>query len=171
MTPVQTVVRLRASDSAPPAAVMQDLNQIFLQIMGRARYVTLFYGRLNLKKKLLEYTNAGHEPPFLFRARTGEVIWLDKGGLVLGLLPEARYESATVALEPGDLLVLYTDGVSDTENERGEAFTRRRLPGLVASLAGPSAAEVVEAIHRAGAEFRGSRPLQDDTTVIVLRLL
>ena len=119
----------------------------------------------------LPYTNAGHEPPFLFRPRTGEVIWLDKGGLVLGLLPEAQYESATLAVEPGDLLVLYTDGVSDTENEGGEAFTRRRLPGLVASLGPRSAAEVVEAIHRAVAEFRRSCPQGDDTTVIVLRLL
>jgi len=171
MTPVQAVLRLRAPDSAPPAEVMQDLNQIFLQIMGRARYVTLFYGRLHPQKRWLEYANAGHEPPFLFRPRTGQVLWLNKGGLVLGLMPEVRYESGAVALEAGDLLVLYTDGVSDAENERGEAFTRRRLPGLVATLERRSAVEVVEAIHRAVAEFRGPRPQEDDTTVIVLRLL
>ena len=118
----------------------------------------------------MTYTNAGHDHPVVFR-RGGEHVVLDRGGLVAGVDEQARFEEGEVVLEPGDRVLLYTDGVTEAMSRGGEFFGRQRLVGLVEALKPElSARELVERIlHEVRAFLQSDEP-QDDMTVMVLRV-
>jgi sigma-B regulation protein RsbU (phosphoserine phosphatase) len=115
-----------------------------------------------------EYTSAGHNPPLLVRAAGGYEA-LGGGGVILGILPGAKYESKRVRLAKGDVLVMFSDGVTEAPNPQGEEYGEARLANLVAELAAQPAAEIVEAIHKSVHEFSEGAPPSDDITVVVAR--
>ena len=116
----------------------------------------------------LVYTNAGHNPPVLVR-KAGGFDLLEGGGMILGILPMAQYTESRVKMEPGDTLVLYSDGVTEAVNRADEDFGEKRLAELVASLQDRPAREIVDAIHAAVARFTEGAPPADDITVVVAR--
>ncbi|MGA8151727.1 MAG: PP2C family protein-serine/threonine phosphatase [Terriglobales bacterium] len=152
-----------------PSDVLRNLNKSFYELTDTERYVTLFYGRLNSEQGLLEYTNAGHLPPLLFHGATGEVEWLETGGTVIGLFPDVEYSCGRVWLKPSDILILYTDGVTEATNAAGEELTRSGLLPLVHENATSSAQDLVQTIRDAVYEFRGTNTLEDDLTLVALR--
>lgn len=171
MPTVQLALRMASRASSAADEVMRALNRIMHEATDEARFVTLFYGRLNPAGRALEYSNAGHHPPLLFRPPSGEALWLEAGGPVLGLLPEADYQTATVNLHAGDTLILYTDGLVESWNERDEDYSRRRLLDLVSAHHSSSAQSLVDAICQSVTDFRGSGKVRDDMTVIAVRVL
>lgn len=171
MPTVKTTLRLLTSGRESPAEVLKELNQVVFDVTDGPRYVSMFYGKLHLAQRRLEYTSAGHPPPLLFRSATEEVLWLGRGGTVVGLLPEVAFENAVVDLKPGDILVLYTDGVTEAWSESDEAYSRGRLLELVSAHRDATAASLLRAIGRSLVEFRGARAVEDDATVIVVRVL
>src|SRR4029077_15859395 len=100
-------------------AIMRKVNSLVFESTDRHKFVTAFYGLLDFRNRVLTVTNAGHNPPLLLRA-TGEIVALTDGGIALGVLPEAHYEERPIAIRPGDVLVLYTDGVSEAPSAAGE---------------------------------------------------
>jgi serine phosphatase RsbU (regulator of sigma subunit) len=132
--------------------------------------VTLFYAKLDVPSRRIQYTNAGHFPPFILRS-LDEVLWLDEGGPPVGLIPEVTYKTASMDLLLGDTLVLYTDGVIEAENREGEQYSKERLVNLVRDNPRLGARELITAIHSSVSAFTGSPELQDDFTLVVLRLL
>ena len=151
-------------------AVMRKVNSLLHESTDRDRFVTAFYGVLDHRNNVLIFSNAGHNPPILRRA-DGRYEYLEEGGVAFGVLPDARYEERPVALRGGDLLVLYTDGVTESESPSGEQFGTRRLEHLMAALAAKSASEVVEGIIAEVRRWAGERGLSDDVTLIVLKAL
>ena len=132
-------------------------------------YLTLFFGVVDPLDRVLRYVNAGHNPPLLLRegARTAR---LDSTGRPLGLLPGGGYEEGRLSLEPGDSLVLYTDGVLDMENEAGDTFGDDRLLAVLEEEVPPRAGHLVSHLARTLVEWRGTREPPDDATLVVLRL-
>ncbi len=149
--------------------ILQKVNRLLFESTDAGKFVTAFYGVLDAKNRVFTFANAGHNPPLLLRAN-GTVEWLSEGGLPLGVMEEATYEERPVPLGVGDVLVLYTDGVTEASDESEEQFGVERLEALVRRHAASPAAELVEAIRHDVEACTGERHLNDDLTVVVARL-
>jgi sigma-B regulation protein RsbU (phosphoserine phosphatase) len=172
MASLQAALRslyVRDGRSAPPdpALVLTHLNRQLHASMEPARFVTLFLVRYRGGGKL-EYCNAGHNPAALVRG--AQVEWLSSGGLLLGPFPDLVYESASVSVQPGDLLCLYTDGVTEAESPTGEHFGEERLAQALCDTAGRPAREVQAAVLERVQAWRAGREAGDDVTLVLLRI-
>ena len=128
----------------------------------------MMLAELNPATGVLHYMNAGHNPAVLLRAG-GEVEELKAGGVPLGLLPAARFQSRAVTMEPGDLLCIYSDGITEASNPEDEEFGMDGLIGLLRAQRDRPLAELIEAIPRAVGEFSQGLPQGDDQTLVLLR--
>ncbi len=151
-------------------AVMRKVNQLLHESTERDRFVTAFYGVLDWRNGVLIFSNAGHNPPLLLRA-DGTKEELTDGGVALGVLEDARYEERPLAVEHGDVVVLYTDGVSEAENAEGEQFGPERIERIVRAHPAHNARELTQDIVAAVLDWAGERGLNDDLTLLILRKL
>ena len=163
---VQSNFGALATVTHDPAEMMLRLNQALLRRQIDARFATMAYG-LATPSGEFSYCNAGQEPPLVI-AKDG-VRWLEVGGPVLGLLPSAKYEYATDKLEPGDLVVVCSDGVTEARNVANEEFGRDRMLEAVRSMHGAKSDLVLEQLLSAVNQFARGAPQADDITVLVLR--
>jgi sigma-B regulation protein RsbU (phosphoserine phosphatase) len=170
MPAVQIALRALVPRYDRPEDILRELNAALYETIQSASYVTLFYGTLDAGSSRIRYTNAGHLPAMLIRAETGEARWLAAGGPPAGLLPSVVYETEELPLDAGDVLLLYTDGVTEAESSDGEQFGAERLASLVRAYRGASSAEIVEAVRDAVQEFHEGRPLDDDLTLIAVKV-
>lgn len=151
-------------------AVVRKANALMHESTERDKFVTMFYGVLDWKNRVMIYSNAGHNPPLLLRA-AGTTEALYEGGVALGVLPHAVYEERPVAMQPGDVLVLYTDGVSEAENAANEQFGTERLEQVVREHRDEPAAAIVREVVAAVEAWTGERGPTDDLTLLVARVL
>ena len=167
----RTLVRTMASDGRPPAVTIARANELILADTSSGLFVTLFYTLLQSGAGDITYVNAGHMPPLLVRAGGGAIEQLRVPGVALGILPDAHYDEHTAYLEVGDLLVLYTDGVTDAANADRQTFGLERLQQVAAAHSGRSAHELAGAVHEAVTAFAGDVAQFDDFTLVVARRL
>jgi serine phosphatase RsbU (regulator of sigma subunit)/CRP-like cAMP-binding protein len=162
---------LRASAVAEPEAAraMEHANRVLVADSARGMFVTLFFGILETRTRILSYANAGHNPPLVLRAASQRIERLSRHGLALGVRPDLHWASHTIELADNDLLVLYTDGVTEAFNARDQLFGEARLVRIVKASSERTASGVVRAIDGGVSEFIGNRPLADDVTVVVLK--
>jgi sigma-B regulation protein RsbU (phosphoserine phosphatase) len=146
------------------------LNDQLYRSTEANKYVTVFYGWLTPKTAELEYLNAGHCHPLLFRSN-GEVERLSRGGPVIGLLPEVTLEVGRTSFAPGDMLVAYTDGLSETLNPGGEEFEEERIIETARAVEAASATEVVARLVSEVRIFAAGAGLGDDLTLMVVKRL
>jgi len=151
-------------------AVMRKVNLLLHESTERDRFVTAFYGLLDWRNSVVTFANAGHNPPLLLRA-DGTTESLIEGGVALGVLEDARYEERPIALGHGDNLVLYTDGVSEAENENNDQFGPERIEQIVRANPGHSARELTQDIVAAVLDWAGERGPNDDLTLLVVKKL
>jgi sigma-B regulation protein RsbU (phosphoserine phosphatase) len=157
----------RQSGARPdPGEMVTALNRHLHQYVEASRFVTLFLARYCGDGQLL-YCNAGHNPAAL--VRNGQVEWLSAGGLMLGPFPDERYATATVAVHPGDVLCLYTDGVTETEAANGEQFGEERLASVLRGAAARPARSILSAVQQAARAWRAGAEPGDDLTLVVLK--
>jgi serine phosphatase RsbU (regulator of sigma subunit) len=149
-------------------AVMRKANSLLHESTERDKFVTAFYGVLDWKNGILIFSNAGHNPPFLVH-RDGTHERLEDGGLALGVLPDSRYEERPIALRQGDVLLMYTDGVSESENEAGEQFGDERIEREVRAHLEEPAADILRHVVAAVSAWAGERGPTDDLTLLVAR--
>jgi len=171
MPSLAVALRLRARELSGPAAILKDLDGVLKQITNPATFVTMFYARFNPSLRTLEYASGGHNPPLLLRPKTGESLLLEEAGPILGILPDAQFTNTLVSLEPGDILTLYTDGVTEQENEAEEEFSLDRLKSLVLSKESEPAAAIITDISEAVSTFAGTTDQSDDLTVVIAKVL
>jgi sigma-B regulation protein RsbU (phosphoserine phosphatase) len=153
------------------AAMIGRVNQMLFDASSEDRYATLFYALYDPATRLLTYVNAGHNAPMLFR-QLGTVERLDEGGgPVVGLLPECVYEQSEVTLGPGDMLLMYTDGITEALDPNLEEWGEKRLIAAASELRPRSSDEVVAGIVRAADIHAAGAPQSDDMTLVVLRLI
>jgi sigma-B regulation protein RsbU (phosphoserine phosphatase) len=149
-----------------PSALLARVNDGLIRRSVRARFATVVFATLAADGRLT-YCNAGHNPPVLIR-RDG-VRRLETGGLILGLFPHATYEEETLAMEPGDVLVIFSDGVTEALNATGEEFGETRLLPCVEAARERSAADLLDAILAEVRTFTALAVPHDDITALVLR--
>jgi sigma-B regulation protein RsbU (phosphoserine phosphatase) len=165
----RTLVRTMAIGGRDPAEVLARANDLIMADARSDLFVTLFYAILDPEQGVLTYANAGHNPPLLFDGRSSKVMPLAAQGMAMGIMTGIELEQREVRLEPGDLVLFYTDGVTDALNDAMEEFGLERLRDVVEAHRTESAADVVRAINRAVAEFVGDTPQFDDLTLVVLK--
>lgn len=167
MSNVQATVHALAQNTSGPADLCRQLNKVVLENTATGKFVTFFYATLDAERTL-RYTNAGHIPPILVR-RNGAVERLSDGGTVLGVFPEVAYMECRVSLEPGDRLILVTDGITEAENPNGEEFGEGHLIESVLDHRDIAAPELRRVIMDAVESF-APQGLQDDATVMVVAM-
>ncbi|HZD77774.1 MAG TPA: SpoIIE family protein phosphatase [Acidobacteriaceae bacterium] len=171
MPSLALALRSRARELSGPGAIVKDLDEALKQITNSATFATIFYARLHAASRTLEYTSGGHNPPLLVRTRTGECRLLTEAGPIVGILPDAQFTNTVVPLEAGDFLTLFTDGVTEQEDERGEEFSMDRLQHVILRAQGEPASTAVGDIADAVSAYAGAREQTDDLTVVVLKVL
>jgi sigma-B regulation protein RsbU (phosphoserine phosphatase) len=149
------------------AQVVDRLNRQLYANTPQEKYVTFFFAIYDARTRNLSYTNAGHLPPMLFR--DGKVDFLRIGGTVVGLFPAMKYEVGEVRVEPNDLILAYTDGITEPENTYGEEFGEARLLDVAKRMLNAKPEVLAETIYRTVDEWTGSPELQDDMTMVVAR--
>jgi serine phosphatase RsbU (regulator of sigma subunit) len=168
MSVTRTLIRAAALESSSPAKTLERVNDLLLMNSERGLFVTTFYGILDLEHGELTFTNAGHNPPFLIRSEQGVVKQLDKGGIALGALDDITLSQNNLVIDPGDCLVLYTDGVTEAFNDKDQMYGDDRLIGVLQSVIGRKAKKILKRIEEDLSDFRGDAPLSDDTTMLAI---
>ncbi|HEV2709006.1 MAG TPA: PP2C family protein-serine/threonine phosphatase [Edaphobacter sp.] len=171
MPSLAVALRLRARELSGPAAILKDLDEVLKQITNSATFVTMFYARFNPALRTLEYASGGHNPPLLLRTSTGETLLLEEAGPIMGILPDAQFTNTVIELETGDILTLFTDGVTEQENEKEEEFSLDRLMKVVLASESQPAATIVTDIADAVSTFAGTKEQSDDLTTVVAKVL
>ncbi len=165
---LHSIVRaLRRSQTSDLPDLVQAVDELFYEICPDNCYATLFVARYDPIGGRLSYVNAGHEPPFVLRKRGNRYvpIPLESGGPVIGLLRQPSYREGAISLNPGDLLVAYTDGLCETKNPGGEEWGWRRLVSTVEANATRRARDIVEHVMEAAETFACGAPPFDDMTL------
>jgi serine phosphatase RsbU (regulator of sigma subunit) len=150
---------------------MRNLNGLVYESSAANRYATFFYGELDLPSRALTYVNAGHNPPMLFRQNGDglDVQRLDTGGPVIGLIEECVYQQGRVTLAAGDVLVAYTDGISEAMNAAMDEWGEDRLMETVGPNRSAAAHALIEKVMTAADSFVAGAPQHDDMTLLVVR--
>ncbi len=144
------------------------VNEYLAENTPANRFVTLFIGELDPAVGQFRFINAGHNPPLLGRA-DGTVEQLDSGGLPLGIMPFSEYEAGTVSLGTGDVLVIYSDGVSEANNLAEEEFGLERLTEVIKANVARSASAIRDKVESALSAFTGSAAPNDDITLVIVK--
>jgi sigma-B regulation protein RsbU (phosphoserine phosphatase) len=166
-----TVLRFAMYLSFRPAELLQRANQAILTSQGSRMFTTAFVGYLDPDTGQLCYACAGHNPPLLYRKDTGLCEYLTAPGVAMGLFENATYVERTTTLHPGDLLALYTDGITETIDAQEREFGSERLETLVVGQAACPADELAEHILHAAADFGQTAGVTDDETLLVVKRL
>jgi sigma-B regulation protein RsbU (phosphoserine phosphatase) len=171
MASLEASMRALASVVQDPADLVGRVNSLVCQASPANRYATLFYGEYDSATRRLTYVNAGHNPPVVLRNSGGtcQVLRLETGGPVIGLFPQ-RYHCGMFSHDAGDLVMLFTDGVSESMNIRDEEWGEERLIELAKTCHGLPAREGTRRILAAARAFAEGTPQHDDMTLVVLRV-
>ncbi|MCM2358977.1 MAG: PAS domain S-box protein [Geobacteraceae bacterium] len=168
MTMTRSVLHAKVSSSRSPGTLLAAVNDLLHDDLSRAELlISMFYIRLDTENHTLAYANAGHNPAFLFRAREGAFIKLDADGLLMGVKTDVCFEEKFTLVETGDIIILYTDGVTEAENVKGELFGTGRLRRVIADNCERHPQEIMTAIFRKLAHFR----LSDDVAMIIFKIV
>jgi sigma-B regulation protein RsbU (phosphoserine phosphatase) len=165
------VIRVSATMFSNVAEAISFANPIISRDSQTGMFVTVFYGVLDNEKHTLSYVNAGHNPPLIFRAGSDEPEELPATGIAMGALEDAPYEQGEVSVNAGDILILYTDGVTEAVNDENEMFEIPRRISTVLANRDRSAKEMIQAIIGAVNTFSQKQPQYDDITLMIVRVL
>jgi sigma-B regulation protein RsbU (phosphoserine phosphatase) len=168
MSNLQAILQIRAGEFGDPCLLMECMNEDVSTRVGEGQFITMFYLNLNPEEGRIRYCNAGHNPPYLLR-RTGDLVTLEVSGMPLGILPELKYETSEVEIASGDVLLLYSDGITECMDRREDQFGEERLKEVLRESAEGDAHAIKGAIFSAVDTFRQDEPFSDDMTLIVLK--
>ncbi|MFN7920929.1 MAG: SpoIIE family protein phosphatase [Bryobacteraceae bacterium] len=168
MSSVQARVQVLSEEDADLATLMTRLNRSVSASCPAGRFITFFLAVFDPKSGKLTYSNAGHNPPYLLRTN-GVIEELTEGGPVLGILKNIPYSAEAVRFDPGDVLVMFSDGVTEAQNSVLDEFGELRLLEVLKSARGGTADQVMKAVYEAAERFMGDAPAADDITVVVAR--
>ncbi len=168
MANLQATLRGQALHDGDAAGTVRRSNRLLYETTSPEKFVTMVYGALDPAKHTFRFANAGHDHPCLFRSG-GETVRLESGGIVLGILPDYEYTADTVEFRPGDVLVIYSDGIVESMNAAQEQYGLDRLIGEVGGRLDEGAGGILSAIVAAARRHAGSAPQYDDMTVVVVK--
>jgi len=168
MANLQATLRGQASINPSVRDTVSKVNLMISRSVEAGKFITLFYGILDSKNKTFTFTNAGHNHPILLN-RDGNIQTLEKGGTILGIFGDTLYEEGTVQLKPGDLLILYTDGITEAMNEKEELYKEERVIKMLQTNKDISAEKLSRKIVEDVLSFQGNLPQGDDITLVLIK--
>ena len=169
MATFQASLKTLSTAQVPLEELVANMNKYACSnSQGGLRFTTAFLAEYDAARRIFHYINAGHNNPILRRA-SGLIERLDVGGLPLGIQPEAKYESANVALQPGDWLIIFTDGLVEAENARQEEYGETRLLNIISTTAASTPAEMLKRMLADLDLFVSSTPQHDDVTCLLIK--
>ena len=171
MAVARTLLRGTAQHNASPAECMAYLNSALVEQNVSGMFVTLFYGVLNTRTGEIQFSNAGHNPPYIISADGAQRQVADKCGPMLGLFPRFAYRQATAQLAPGEAIVVYTDGVTEAQSPSGDYFEEGRLVECLRAHASEPVETLLSGLQQAVQKFAAGAPQADDITALALRHL
>jgi serine phosphatase RsbU (regulator of sigma subunit) len=169
MASIQASFHAHTSTPKPVAELVSQLNRVVCRNSAAERFSTFFYGEVDIASGALRFCNAGHNPPLLVRAGDGSTELLSGGGMILGFDPDVPYSTHEARVEPGDLVVAYSDGVTESMNSANEEFGEERLIDAVRDCGAISVEQIYKRIDGAVDEFVGEADPFDDYTLVLLR--
>jgi phosphoserine phosphatase RsbU/P len=169
MTSLQTAFHTLVPENNSPVDILERINRLYIHNIKFTTFVTIFFSRFDLRTRTLTYANAGHNDPFLYRGRKRDEVWLRPTGAAIGLMEVFNIIPKVVQLENEDILLLYTDGVTEAINPHNEQFGRERLADVIRQNAELSAAGLIQKILQAVNSFTEGTPLEDDITLVVYK--
>jgi sigma-B regulation protein RsbU (phosphoserine phosphatase) len=173
MASIQALLRTLVPINESPAEVMRQVHKLFIHNIRFETFVTFFIGAFDSSTKTLTFSNAGHQPPLVLhnkKSKKESVEMLRPTGAAIGLVEEALFAEKTVELRKEDLLVLYTDGITEAVNLQNQEFGRERLETLIRQVERLPAREVIQKIRLSLEEFSEGKPLADDTTIVICKI-
>ncbi len=171
MAVTRSALRFESLRQESAAAVLAETNRAVYHDLSNAElFITVFYACFNTDSRVLIWANGGHNLPFVWRSSTKECIPLDADGMLIGVLDDVEYEERRMQLLPGDVMVLYTDGVTEAKNLAGEMFGERRLQDLIKQNCQRPAREILDTIYNAVYEHSMGVTQYDDITAIVMKV-
>jgi hypothetical protein len=166
---LQASLRTQAGNVPGVSAIVRNINGLLCRDTAPEQFATLFLGLLDEERGTISFSNAGHNHPLVLAA-DGSRTWLERGGLILGVDGEARFEEETLSLGPGDRMILYTDGIVEAMDARGDTYGEERLAALVGDIPlDAPARETADRIVGAVKVFLGEAVPADDMTLMVVR--
>lgn len=173
MASIQALLRTLVPVNKSPAEVMRQMHKLFIHNIRFETFVTFFIGAFDSSTKALTYCNAGHQPPLVLhktksKKESVEMLW--PTGAAIGLVEEADFAEKTIELQQEDLLVMYTDGVTEAVNPKNQEFGRERLAKLSQQVNNIPVKKLILEIRKSLEGFSEGKPLVDDTTIVICRI-
>ncbi len=165
----RSIIRANVKHTLSPAESIIQANRLICAESHESLFVTLVYARLDLALNRLIYVNAGHNQPLCYHAKSGEITPLETTGIPLGIDEDSKFEEKTLQLDPGDLIIFYTDGITEAINQFQEEFGSGRLEQLVMQDSEASAAQLITSLRQSVEDFTHSTDLSDDITIVVVK--
>jgi sigma-B regulation protein RsbU (phosphoserine phosphatase) len=166
----RTILHTCADANADPSIAVRNANRLIYEDGRSSMFITVFYGVLDPRAMTFSYVNAGHNPPLLLRDGESESWMTGEKCIALGVVPDVSISSSVLELRSGDLLILYTDGVTEAFNENDEYFGEDRLPDCIKRHRSQSAQEITDTLLEEIRAFSGTAPQSDDITLVVIRV-
>lgn len=172
MAETRSVLRAQARSDRSVGEILETLNELLHDdLSGAELFITMFYIRYDTRRRLLSYANAGHNPPLIFRNGQTACMELDAEGLILGVKRRVEFEEKQIELQPGDVVLLYTDGITEARNPDGEFFGSSRLCTLLSATSDRRSDEIIDVILAEVESFSGGTVIDDDISMVVLKIL
>jgi sigma-B regulation protein RsbU (phosphoserine phosphatase) len=167
----RTLVRVNVADNPTASQAMQKANHMISQETKMGMFVTLFYAVLTPEKKLLHYINAGHNPPFVVKEGSGDVILLRASGIAMGVIDDVILEEKVIELGSNDIVVFYTDGITEAINRKSEQFGEKRLIETINRYAALPPKDLISRVKDEVFAFAQDQPQFDDFTLVILKAI
>jgi len=171
MVITKTLLKREAMSGKKPHEILYNVNNMLCAENEESMFATVFYGVLDRKTGVVEFANAGHNPPVFVPAEGGSEFLKVKPAFVLGGIPDIPYETESIVLGPSDFLYLYTDGVTEATNEKEEVFSDKRLLGILNGFDGREVTDMEKTIQTAVKDHVQHAPQSDDITMVVVKYM
>jgi sigma-B regulation protein RsbU (phosphoserine phosphatase) len=165
----RTLVRANVADNITASQAIQKANHMISQEAKMGMFVTLFYAVLDPEKRRLQYVNAGHNPPFVVKKSSGDVILLRASGIAMGVMDDVSLEEKDIILDSNDIVVFYTDGITEAINAVGEQFGEKRLIETINRSADLTVSDLIGRVKDEVFAFAHGQPQFDDFTLVILK--
>jgi sigma-B regulation protein RsbU (phosphoserine phosphatase) len=165
----RTLVRANVADNPTASQAMQKANHLISQEAKMGMFVTLFYAVLDPEKRRLQYVNAGHNPPFAVKKSSGDVILLRASGIAMGVIDDVSLEEKEIGLDSNDIVVFYTDGITEAINRAGEQFGEKRLIETINRNSDLPVKDLIGRVKDEVFNFAQDQPQFDDFTLVILK--
>lgn len=170
MTSLQTAFHTLVPETNSPVDVLQRINRLYLHNVNFSTFVTVFFGRFDPSARTLTYASAGHNPALVYRRGGKEAVWLQPTGPAIGLTEHFAVQPQTIQFAKGDILLLYTDGVTEAFNATMDQFGAERLLDAIRQNETQSADGLLQSVRQALNDFTNGQPLADDVTLVVCKM-